>query len=169
MTRRLRVLLMHEIIFQAMMCILCRLCHSRYFFKRALCTWCDFIMSLPRENKMALVVFHLTQPPSCPERKRSQLTPIMKPKINFSPDAWKLHDKTCLTRGFLTWSQNSNRKTCNPLFDRIRSKATDFPDFPRILKFLTVFGPKSGLNVSYLNFETRSGILSPKHVWSCYF
>ena len=45
--------------------------------------WCrnDFIVLIICGNKMASVIFNLNQPPLSAERKRPQLTPIMKPKI----------------------------------------------------------------------------------------
>ena len=43
----------------------------------------DFIVLTLGGNKMASVVFHLSQPPSGSGRRRSQLTPIMKPKKQF--------------------------------------------------------------------------------------
>ena len=50
---------------------------------RSACCAHDFIVLTSCGIKKASVVFHLTQPPSGSRRKRSQLTPIMKPKIQF--------------------------------------------------------------------------------------
>ena len=84
-----------------------------------------FIMLIICGSKMASVVFHLTQPSSCPERKRSQLTLIIhKAKNKIVRQTLKNSmTRRVLTRGFQIWSQNSNRKTFNPLFGPKRSKA----------------------------------------------
>ena len=97
----------------------------------------EFIVLIMCENKMASVVFHLTQPPSGAEGKMSQLTPIMKPKIFFfSPDIKNITNRRVLMREFQIWSQNSNRKTFTPLFGqktvkilRNRGKSGKYQDF----------------------------------------
>ena len=136
-----------------------RVCNSRYFFKRA---WCrnDFIVLIICGNKMLSVIFHLTQPPLSAERKRSQLTPIMKPKIKLLAR----HSK--IARSDVFWWENSRSglkiqigKDLTHFLAQKLWKSRDFPDFPRILKILTVFWPKSGLNL--FRFEFWDQIWNP--------
>ena len=109
--------------------------------------------------------------PSGPERKRSQMAPIMKSKIKLVGINFKIAGSDVF------WREDSRSGLKSQISKHLvhfltqkLSESGEFPDFPRILKILTVVWPKSGLNVFRFKFwdQIWSPVIKTPQIAVCF-